>query len=187
MSWWRVHKRSAWIVALTLAIPLVIYLNTLFGLWGARQSFQKEIDNIEPRIARLRGLVEHESELHESAGKVDKRVLNLVYARSDDSAAVSADLQAKVRDLFVDSGLSVTNSQILPVREEEGFDYIGLKLTVSGGIDALDAALGEINTYRPLLLVEAINLWPDRKRRQADADSQTVSATIQLLSLRAAG
>ena len=186
MIWLKSNQRLVWIVGLTLIVPAVLYLNVLFSLLGLRQDYQVEIERLEPRVARLQGLLEYEDQLRESAGKVDKQVVNLVYRATSDRAAVSATLQTSVRQILVEAGLSVSNSQVLPVREEGVFDYIGLKLTVTGSVASLDAALAAIAAYRPLLLTESLDMWPNRTRgRKGEADQQTVSTSLQLLSLRA--
>ncbi len=186
MSWLRSNQRSAWIIGLTLTIPALLYLNALLGLLGMRQGYQSEIDALEPRIARLHGLIEYEGQLRESALMVDKQLVNLVYPAIEDSATVSTGLQKDVRQIFVEAGLSVTNIQVLPVREKNAFDYIGLKLTVTGDIAGLDAAMIAIAGYMPLLLVESLDVWPARgSSRSGDSKVQTISASLQLLSLRA--
>ncbi|RLA44733.1 MAG: hypothetical protein DRQ97_10850 [Gammaproteobacteria bacterium] len=186
MNWLRSHQRSAWIIGLTLLIPVVLYINLLMSLQGLRQGYQSQIDGLEPRIARMQGLIEHQEQLREAAGKVDKQVVNLVYAATADRATVSAALQTEVRQILVDAGLSVTNSHVLPVREEETFDYIGVKLTVTGSIDGLDTALVALAAYMPLVLVESLDVWTSRTSRfKVDVQAQTISATLQLLSLRA--
>jgi general secretion pathway protein M len=185
MSWLRTHRRSAWICGLTLLVPLLLYLNALLGLWGMRHAYQSDIDYLEPRIARLRGLVGHESQLRDSSAQAKREVVKLVYPVSGDRATVAATLQTSVRQILSDAGLSVSNSQVLPVREEGDFDYIGIRLTVAGDLAGLDKALTGIAQYLPLLLVESLDVRPDRARR-GEAQRQTVTATLQLLSLRAA-
>ena len=81
--------------------------------------------------------------------------------------------------------MAVTNSQVLPIREHEGFDHIGLKMTLSGDIAALDQALQALNEYVPLLLVESLDVWPARAPRGKTANEQKLTATLQLLTLRA--
>ena len=85
--------------------------------------------------------------------------------------------------------MSISNSQVLPVREEENFDFIGLKLTVNGNIAALDAGLAALTTHRPLVLVESLEVWPNRssrsKKDKSKPAAQSLGATLQLLSLRA--
>lgn len=186
MSWLKSNQRTAWIIGLTLVVPFALYLNALLGLLAARGQYQEEIDKLEPRVARLKGLREYEGPLRESADAVAKQVENLVYPATADRATVAADLQANVRRVLVEAGLSVSNSQVLPVREEDAFDHIGVKLTVSGSLASLDAALAAITGYLPLLLVESLEVWPARaKRRKNEVEQQTINASLQLLSLRA--
>lgn len=192
MNWLRSHRRSAWIIGLTLLLPALLYINALLGLIGLRQEYQSGIDALAPRLARLQGLIDHEEQLREAAGAVDQRVLGLVYPAGEDRATVSARLQKDVRQILVDAGLSVSNSQVLPLRERDLFDYVGVKITVTGEIDGLNAALANLSVFQPLVLVESLDVWPkrDSRRRSAAGESdqgkQLVNATMQLLSLRSA-
>jgi len=187
VNWLKVHQRTAWICGLTLLVPVLVYLNVIFSLLGVHSETQAEIDRIEPRIARLQGLIDYEDQLREAAVIVDSQVLELVYPVSEDQATVSAELQTQVRDIFGTAGLSVTNSQVLPVREQGNFDYIGVKLTVKGSLQALDEALAGLAVYLPLVLVESLDVYPARAARGKDASNQqTLTASLQVLSLRAA-
>lgn len=185
MSWLRIHRRSAWICALTLLIPLLLYFYTLLGLLGVRHAYQSDIDNLIPRIARLQGLIGHESQLSEASAQSSGEVAKLVYPASGDRATVSAGLQTSVRQILADAGLTVSNSQVLPVREKENLDYISIRLTVEGDMSGLDAALAGIAEFRPLLLVESLEMRPVRSANKND-ESQFLTATLQLLSLRVA-
>lgn len=186
MSWIKAHQRTAWVCGLTLLVPLLLYLNAVFSLLGVRGAAQAEIHRIEPRIARLQGLIDYEDQLREAAAVVDSQVLELVYPPSEDQATVSAELQTQVRDIFGKAGLSVVNSQVLPVREQGSFDYIGVKLTVTGSLPALDEALAGVAGYMPLVLVESLDVYPARTGRgKQAAGEQTLTASLQLLSLRA--
>ena len=184
MSWLRSHRRSAWICGFTLLVPLLLYLNAFLGLWGMRHDYQSDIDYQQPRIARLRGLIGHEKQLRAAATDANREMVKLVYPATGDRATVAAALQTSVRQILMDAGLSINNSQVLPVREEGDFDYIGIRLTVAGDLAGLDTALGGIARYTPLLLVESLEVSPGRVRR-GDAQSQTISATLHVLSLRA--
>jgi general secretion pathway protein M len=187
VSWLKVHQRTAWICGLTLLLPVLVYLNVMFSLLSVHSEAQAEIDRIEPRIARLRGLIDYEDQLREAAVVVDTQVLELVYPVSEDQATVSAELQTQLRDIFTSAGLSVNNSQVLPVREQGNFDYIGVKLTVKGSLSALDEALAGVASYIPLVLVESLDVYPARTPRGKGAVAQQqLTASLQLLSLRAA-
>lgn len=191
MNWVRSHRRSAWIIGLTILVPALLYLNALSGLLNLRQEYQSGIDALSPRVARLQGLIDHEDQLREAAGEVDQQVLGLVYPASDDRATVSARLQKEVRQMLVDAGLSVSNSQVLPLREKDLFDYVGVKITVTGDVAGLNAALTSLSLFQPLVMVESLDVWPKRESRRRSGTTensegeQVVNATMQLLSLRA--
>lgn len=185
MNWLQQHRHSAIYVGLTLALPLFVVLYLGSTLWAQRVGYQREIERLEPRIARLAGLVESESALRQSALRVDSRVLDLVFPASEERAALAARLQQDLRRIFTEAGLEIKNSQVLPSREVLGLEHVTVKTQVSGDIDALDAALEEISNYSPLILVESMAVTPVRRsRRQRAVGLQQLSANIQLLALR---
>ena len=186
LDWVRSHQRSAIICGLTAILPLLVYLNMLFGVLGLRAEYVNDIDRLQPRIARLQGVKSVEAQLTESAGGVQQQMGRLVYPATADHASVAAALQKDIRQLMTQAGLSVSNSQVLPVREEEKFDFIGLKLTVSGDIAALDETLARLAEFTPLVIVESLEAWPTRQRRnKGEPEAQVVTASVRLVSLRA--
>jgi hypothetical protein len=184
MIWLRSHRRSAWICGLTLLLPVVFYVNTLFGLWGLHRDYQSNIDHLIPRIARQYGLIEHEDELRHASNLASRQVSTLVYPATGDTASVSTTLQSDIRQIFSDAGLTVSNSQVLPLREQEHFDHININFSVQGDISGVDAALTDIAKFRPLLLVESLEMRPLRSGRSG-AKEQIVVVSLQLLALRA--
>lgn len=185
MGWVKSHQRSATICGVTLLVPLLVYLNLLFSAWDLRAGYVDEIERISPRIARLEGVKQVEEQLRESSGRVQQQMERLVYPASSERASVAASMQTDVRQLLTDAGLNVSNSQVLPVREEEKFDYIAVKLTVAGDMQSLDLALEELANFAPLILVEGLDIWPTRQRRGAEqAEKQEATISIRLLSLR---
>ena len=184
MKWLRSHPRIVLICGLTLLLPALLYVNTLLGVWGMHRDAQSDIDNLMPRIARQYGLIEHEDELRDASNLARRGVATLVYPASRDAASVSTTLQTSIRQIFSDAGLTVSNSQVLPVREKEHFNYINVNLTVQGDISGVDAALTDIAQFRPLLLVESLEMRPLRSGRSGAKD-QIVVVSLQLLALRA--
>lgn len=186
MNWFKTYQKSAVIVGLTIFLPVLVVLYLFTDFWIMRQGYQAEIDRLRPRIARMYGLMEVEDQLELSVGRLASQVSSLVYPPTEDSAAISAALQKDIRQIMTDAGLTVSNSRILPLVQEESFDRIGLTLTVSGGLDALDAALLEMAAYAPLILTDSIDIKPKRTTRSRDKNGdQIVTATIQLLTMRA--
>ena len=188
-GWIIANRKAAVLVGLTLALPLFLLVSLAVDLLLTRQEYQQQIERLDPRIARLRGLVKTEKKLQKAYKKAEAGLEELTYSTGQNSDAVATAMQKNVRAIISAAGLSVANSQVLPVKEKqaEGFDEIRLKLTIKGDIAALDAALMQLTNYRPLLLIESTEIWPDRRSRRRDADvpePQQLTASLQLMSLR---
>ena len=189
ITWVKAHPRSAAICGATLLIPVLLYLNLLFGAWGLRAEYASDVDRLVPRVARMQGIVQVEEQLRESSAVGQQQNARLVYPPNAEQTSVAASMQSDVRQLMADAGLSVSNSQVLPVREEEKFDYIAVKLTVEGDVASLDRALSELANFTPMIIVESLDVWPTRqssRQTKAKGQVQHATASLRLLSLRAA-
>lgn len=185
MKWLQTHQRSALIVALTLAAPIVLYLVAVTELLAMQRGYSSEMERMLPRVARLQGLKAFEDKLRVSSEIASKRASGIVYSANADARSIAASLQTSVRQIFVDAGLSVTNSQVLPTREQGAFEYIGLNFTVTGDLSSLDEALGSVARLSPIFLVESLDVVPVRTRNTKEAQEQKVNASVQLVTLRA--
>ena len=185
MNWLAAHRRSVWVCAVTLLIPLCLFIYALLGTWGPGSEYQSDIDSLTPRIARLHGLSNYEEQLREASGSAGQALRTLAYPALADAAAVSADLQTDIRQLVGATGLSVSNSQLLPVTRKDRFDYIRIRLTLEGDLSGLDDALTGFAQFKPLLLVESLDVRPQRALR-SKAGSQRMTARVQLFSLKVA-
>ncbi|MEP4487247.1 MAG: type II secretion system protein GspM [Halioglobus sp.] len=189
MNWFKLHRRSAVLVLITVLLPLYIYLSVLMGLVGIRSEGVQDIERIEPRLGRLLGLIQSEDALTASAGTAEQSIAGLVYRSSDNAESVAANLQTSVRQILTGAGLAVVNSQVLPPAQRGAFEHVGLRLTARGSLAGLDAALAEVSAFRPLLLVEMVEARPTRtssRRNATETESaQTLDVTLQVFSLRA--
>jgi len=110
----------------------------------------------------------------------------VAFPASEDPSALAAKLQADARQILAEAGMSVSNSQVMPLRQGETFDQVAVKLTVTGTLSGLDAALIGIAAYKPQLLVESLDTFPAPARaRDKAAGAQTLTAVLQLMVLRA--
>ncbi len=185
MSWLAANKRVALIVAATLAVPVVLVLYAVVSLASLGLEFQDEIDRLEPRIARMLGVTQAEERLLAAADRTGASIENLVYAMGDEPDAVAATLQKNVRGILSGAGLEVADSRIERSERDGDFDVIGVAVSVTGGIDALDAALHDLVEHKPLLLVTDISVAPMRStlRMERKQAPQVLSAKMNLQAL----
>ena len=186
MKWLRSHRRTALLVGLTLLLPVALYLQTLFGLLGLAFDYGSQANRLEPRLERLQGLEAFAGPLEEQQSLALERLNALVYPPDQDASALAAVLQAEARALLSQAGMAISNSQVLPVRQDEMFDRIAVKLTVAGSLRALDEALIAIASAQPSIIVETMDAFPARASRRSDGESeQSLTAVLQLMVLRA--
>ena len=184
--WIQTHRRSAILVGLTLLLPAYLFLNVLGAALSARADYRDQIDSIEPRLARMQGLIEKEAEIQESLAGISTVVTDNIYPKSTAAAGVAASLQAEARRILSEAGMDVTNSQVLPPRKRDAFDYVAVKVVARGTLEQLDEGLAEFGRFRPVVFVESLDAFPNRRRRRDEEESQTLTVSLQLLSLRSA-
>ena len=185
MSWIRLHRRSAVLVILTLIVPLVLVLRSLVGLAAVGVDYAVERGRIEPRLARLEGLLLEQDLLAARSAEATRTLRQLAFAPDQDATGLAASLQSEVRQILDIAGMEVSNSQVMPARREGQFEEVAVKLTASGSLPALNAALIGIAAYRPQLFIESLDAFPARGQRRSDgATEQSVTAVIQLMALR---
>jgi len=184
MIWIKTHRRSAILVALTLAMPLYLFLATLGAMVSARAEYMEQVDAIEPRLSRMKGLIIKEDELRASLAGVSTVVQDHIYPNGTAAAAVAASMQAEGRRILSDAGMDVTNSQVLRPRNRDQFDYVSVKIVARGNLEQLDQSLTELARFRPVVFVESLDAFPNKRRRRDEPEEQVLTISLQLLSLR---
>lgn len=191
--------RTNIVVGGSLGLLLVLVLYWLLQFWFMRQGFADEIETIEPKTSRLLGIMESADKLAVAADTAKARVQELAYAPDRDAAATAAAMQQNIRELMTGAGLSISGSQILPQLKSAEFDRLRLDITAEGNIEALDGALANLESMRPLVFVESLKVTPLRSRNQnrgrlrgreplpgdvSTEDPRRLTARLQLFSLR---
>lgn len=184
MNWLRLHWRAAVLVGITLLLPALLYLYGLAALLGLGADFAAERGRLEPRLARLQGLAQRRQLLLARSDAALEALRQRAYPAGEDASSLAATLQTRLRQLFSDAGLQVSNSQVLPPTETEQFQQVSLKVTVQGSLASLDAALVALGALRPRVLVASFDASPARRSRRGTPEVQDVTAVIQLFALR---
>jgi general secretion pathway protein M len=181
--------RSSLVVGFSIGLALLLVIYCVVQCWSLRQSYVSEIEAIEPRTARLLGIMEKREDLESASREVLTQLQALTYPLGQDSATTAAGMQQEVRDLMSSAGLSISGSQILPTRLESGFEILGLDITAEGNTEVLDDALSGLQAMRPVVFVESVLIKPSRGRRRAsenadEGDPRRLTVRFRLLSLK---
>lgn len=177
--------RSRIAVGGTAAVVLAICGIVLSWLWLDYREAAGAMARIEPRYARLRGMVEAEPRMLALQADLEKRIAALAMPANVEASRAGADLQQRVRELSEKSGLGVVASQILPARDEDGVEWVGASLTLEGGVGKIQELLLALRKERPVVLIESLTIQPD-SRRISSGEAQALLATLEIGQLRVA-
>ncbi len=139
-----------------VAVPVVqksrLYSETIEELEFRLQRFKKIAAGKDLWLSRAEAIKRRQGETNH-------------FITRETSALASADLQQLVKTIIASAGGELTSTQVVPQKNEENFVRITIKVRMTGNMDVLRHVLYDIETAKPLLILENINLRPIRGRR----------------------
>ena len=151
-------NRIAWLQALTVLVLLLPIAGAALYVWTQHQSVQTRLSDLEPRYARLAGLLERRADLQTLGVQANAQLARLAYPASQDVTQAGNDAQQRIRSLFADSKLDIISIQVLPPKEEPKFNRIPINLRVEGDLAGIQEALLKLSTQSPVVLVDSLTL-----------------------------
>lgn len=145
---------------LTIGMLAVLLLATSLGGWYfvvQKQSWLKsQIDFIEPRFARLKGLESELGSIVDSIDKLQAEMNKYLAGNGSDHNQVGNEALQRVRKILESSGFEVSSAQVVIDVKNDGFNKIGLIIKGDANINSLMTSLSGINDLRPILIVDSL-------------------------------
>ena len=142
-------NRVAWLQALIVLALLVPLAGGGLYAYSVHQRAQIRLAESEPRIARLAGLLERQSDMKTLTAQANAQLNRQAYPATQDITQAGNDAQQRIRSLFADSKLDIVSVQVLPPKEEGKFDRISIDLRVEGDLTGLQNALSLLSAQTP--------------------------------------
>lgn len=159
MSWTPRFNRIALLQGLTVLALLLPVTGAGVYIWTKHQLAQTLLTDIEPRYARLAGLVERQADLQALSTQTHEQLTRLTYPANQDVTQAGNDAQQRIRSLFADSKLDIISIQVLALPKEDiKFDRIPINLRVEGDLTGIQNALALLSSQTPLVLVDSVSL-----------------------------
>ena len=168
-----------------LAAGAVLLAVLAWAGWTVVAKYQQAANTlaeIEPRHARLAGLLQNKELLAQSQQALEANLTQFVYAAEQDASQTANTALKQVRELAAARGLRVTSSQAAAPRDEQGFDRIGLNLRVEGDWPELVALLGDLAAQRPAIYTATQQFGVARTNARNEA--QVVFGQLDLYVLK---
>ena len=144
-----------------LACGALLLVLALWAAWIVVTKYQQaaaRLDDIQPRHARLAGLLQGSDRFTEADGAIKANLAEFVYPAEEDAGQTGNAALQRVRDLATTRGLRVSSSQAAAPRDDKGFDRIGLSLRVEGEWPQLVALLRDLPRQRPVIHTGTLQL-----------------------------
>ncbi len=180
----RFNRIVAWQV-LIVSLVLTILAGAGIFVWLRHQQYQAGLAELEPRYARLLGLLKHQTDLQALGTQVSAAMVQRSYPASQDIAKAGNDAQQRIRSLFADSRLEVISIQVLPAKEEGQFNRITITLRVEGDLSAMQTALDKLTGLTPTVLVDSMTLQTIGAVRPASVQRLGGQFSFSVFRLRA--
>lgn len=154
----RVSPRVALLQVLMLVAVLAIPAVAGIYVWSKHQWAQEQLAQLEPRFARLSGLQKGKDGLAQAEASTKALLASHAYPGSQDAVQAGNDAQQRIRTLFADSKLEIGSIQVLPAKEQQAFDRIGVALRVEGDLVSLQNAMALLEKQSPTVWVDSVSI-----------------------------
>lgn len=178
-------RRISVLQAVTVIFMLLPILGCAYYVWTEHIAIEKQLSDLEPRYARLQGLLERQVELRALQGQLETQLARLAYPATDDVTKAGNDAQQLIRTLLVESKLDVSSIQVLPAKQEGSFDRIQISLRAEGDIMAFHAALHKLSNQTPAVLLDNMTLQTIGAVRPASVQRLGGQLTLAVFRVRA--
>lgn len=154
-------RRSVLLTSAFLLLVMVFFVGELVWRYGWAYG---ELEQIEPRHARLAGLLSKTEQLKLAQVAIEADLGARAYPVHVGADRIGTELQQRLRRMAEAVGMSVANSQILPVRQEGPLEDVQVVITLEGSSQSLRNLLVKLESERPALHVAAAVLQPSSAR-----------------------
>lgn len=151
-------NRIFWLQALTVVFLMAPLAYAAFSVWTIHVESQKKLDDIEPRYARLVGLIQRRADLTTYTAEAVQYMSRLSFPSTQEAAQTGNEAQQLIRTIFADNKLEIGSIQVLPAKENTHFDRIPISLRVEGEITGIQAALNALSAQSPAIWVDNFSI-----------------------------
>lgn len=157
-------SRERWIALGLLAFStLLLYVVVVGPLIDLAQEYSNSVEELEFRLARYRKVAaekgywtRHMEEIKQNSSVSEQ------YISRDTAALASADLQSLIKETVNTSGGELISTQVTPEQQEDQLTRISVRVRMNGSTRVLRDVLHAIESAKPLLWVDNVNLRPIR-------------------------
>jgi len=158
------RSRAGLTVGLSVVVVLVPFLFIVGILAQQWFSARDALTVGEPRLARLLGLREAGGDVRRAREAAESALAGAVYPADAAADRIGTELQQRLRALGDAAGVSISGSQVIDGREEDGFQQIVVAMSFEATHEQLQHFLQSLSVQSPAVFVESLVVMPTHSR-----------------------
>lgn len=178
-------SRVRWFQFLIIFAALMPLIGGSVYAYAVHQRAQIRLNEVEPRFARLTGLIQRQAEMKMLAQQASLQLSRQTYPATQDVTKAGNDAQQRIKTLFSESKLDIVSIQVLPPKEEGKFDRISIALRVEGDLTGIQNALSLLSAQTPTVLMDSMALQSIGVVKPASAQRLGGQFSFSVLRVRA--
>jgi general secretion pathway protein M len=173
-------SRSA-ALAILVGMGAVIWMTLMQPLITSFFDHRTSILRSQEMLTRYRGLASTRSQIDYSLRKLHAAQATQDQLLTGGSTQLAgAKLQNSLKESVEMNGGALTSMQLLPVRDEEGFQRISIAVTLTATIESLQKLIYAIEEQKPYLFIENLELQANEGFMQAATADEGEARTLQV-------
>lgn len=182
----RLQRPELVILAVLGALLALLLLAGGAYVYGKHQAARDRLEQVEPRHARLQGLLQSQDQLAAAAQRQTQLMAAYTHTPEQDVTQVGNGALQQLRNLLTQAGCQVLSSQVLPARDDvPDFDRIPISLRIEANPLALQTALAAIESSQPAMVVTNLNLQVNGFMRAGVVPPLAATLSVSVLRRRA--
>jgi general secretion pathway protein M len=153
-------------VGLLIAVVLIIGLVVIVPLVSKGMELNETKNNLVFRLQQYERILATKDSVIAGMAKIKEQHEKQGYFNSQKTDALaSAEMQEFIKKAIVDAGGQLSSTQALPVSNKDKFSRITVRVRMTGNSEVLRAVLYKIETAKPFIIIDQIDIRPMRGKR----------------------
>ncbi|MDR2690189.1 MAG: type II secretion system protein M [Azoarcus sp.] len=162
------RARASFAVGFCVVLVLAPCLFVLTYLVHKTLWAKEAIDAGEPRLARLLGLREAATQIGAARATAENSLARFAYPPSTAADRIGAELQQRLRAAADSAEVTVSGSQVIHTREENGLEYIPVTVNFEATHAKVQLFLQALGEQTPVIYIDSLIIVPVRNYAQLD-------------------
>lgn len=150
---------------LVFVLLLVVFIFVI-PLVSTGLEYNEQKTELSFRLQRSKQFVAKKDKVLENIERIKNQYQQQNYFSTQETVALaSADLQRFIKTTIAQAGGQLTSTQVLPGTSADRFNRITVKVRMSGDVEILRSVLHQIESSRPIMIIDQIDIRPVRGQR----------------------